>query len=530
MRFFKSGIWFGPLASGLLLGVSVLPIRFIPFGHWAIFFGFVPLWNAWLQDEKNIFFRGWITQFFLTLLAFNWLAHTMREFSFMPWPVAILVLVLFSAVANLHIPLAGVLARRIFSRKIYSEPSRIAAIFLLTALGERYFPMIFRWNLGYVWFFEGWPGFHFADVVGFQGLSTFSLAVNALILFAWRQFRSRMLRWWWPLLAAGGVIFLINGAGLYRETRLVSPSGKISALLVQANIGNKQKHEAEHGAKSQEAILDKYLHLTEKGLTSARPDFVLWPENAFPDFILDANLSYGASSRLKGLVQKNAVDLITGGFGLNDREKITNSIFAIGREGNWLAAPYQKTILMPFGEYVPGAEFFPGIKKLLPHVRDFGAGAGPQVAQIRGKSLGFQICYEGLFDWFSRDLARQGADIFINVTNDSWYGAWQEPYQHFYMTMGRAVETRRPLIRATNTGISGVALASGEILAASPIDQEWIREYEVPYVAGAPLSPFSAHGYWVLPVILCLALVLLWAKKIPERRKAVRDRNDFYRT
>ena len=93
-----------------------------------------------------------------------------------------------------------------------------------------------------------------------------------------------------------------------------------------------------------------------------------------------------------------------------------------------------------------------------PHTADFARGDGPQIRRYRGLLLGPQICYEGLFPGFSRKLADQGAQVFVNVTNDSWFGTRAEPYQHLAMTLARGIEFRRPVIRATNTGISTAML------------------------------------------------------------------------
>ncbi|MGH8560008.1 MAG: apolipoprotein N-acyltransferase, partial [Methylococcales bacterium] len=78
---------------------------------------------------------------------------------------------------------------------------------------------------------------------------------------------------------------------------------------------------------------------------------------------------------------------------------------------------------------------------------------------------------------------------------------WQEPYQHLYMTLARAVEYRRPVIRATNTGISSVALASGEILNRSPMHQEWSGRYDVSYLY-KPIETFYERYYWLVPGLL----------------------------
>lgn len=499
--------------SGLLLGLALIPTDAIPLAHWAIFFGFVPLWNLWLQETsgRKILWQGWCAQFLLTLCAFNWVGYTAREYGLLPWPIAGIVLFVFCALANLHLPLAGWIWQKLFPREKYAEPSRILALALLTALGERIFPMIFPWNFGYVWFHENWRGFHLADLIGFSGLSSISILINGLVLWAWRRKMER-LTWWYPLAFASLLLGALNWAGLYRRSLVPEPDRALRVLVVQANIGNKQKHEAEFGEKYQEAIVSKYLELTRRGLAaaSAYPDFVIWPENAVPSVILDPALSYGPAALIKDLVTKEKVALLTGAYGFEEDHSFTNAAFLISSAGRWATEPYRKTILMPLGEYVPGARFFPALKKLFPQVRDFAAGPGPQVRDFVGARMGLQICYEGLFDWFSGALAQRGADLIVNVTNDSWYGKWQQPYQHFYMTLARAVETRRPLIRATNTGVSGVALASGKILELSPVHTEWTKIYELPYHANAETTPFTRYGYWLVPALLAGALALLW--------------------
>ena len=130
--------------------------------------------------------------------------------------------------------------------------------------------------------------------------------------------------------------------------------------------------------------------------------------------------------------------------------------------------------------------------------------------------MGAQICYESLFPEFSRSLANLGAQFIVNVTNDSWYGSWQEPYQHMYMTLARGIEFRRPVLRVTNTGISTVSLASGEILERSPIHQPWSGIYEVPYLT-KPTETFYQHWFWLVPFLLWGTLILLLTLGLKKR-------------
>jgi apolipoprotein N-acyltransferase len=127
-----------------------------------------------------------------------------------------------------------------------------------------------------------------------------------------------------------------------------------------------------------------------------------------------------------------------------------------------------------------------------------------------------QICYEGLFAYFSRDLANLGAQIMVNATNDSWYGTWQQPYQHFYMTLARGVEFRRPILRVTNTGISSIVLASGEILQRSPIHEQWSDVYRVPYLKN-PQPTFYQQWFYLLPILLWISFISLFILAIKQR-------------
>ena len=187
-----------------------------------------------------------------------------------------------------------------------------------------------------------------------------------------------------------------------------------------------------------------------------------------------------------------------------------------------MVSPYHKTVLLAFGEYVPVLDHFPGLKRrfqqLFPTIGDYGREPGQPCLEAGAYKLGAQICYEGLFDRFSRDLANRGAQIIVNLTNDSWYGTWEQPYQHLYMTLARAIEVRRPMVRSTNTGFSTVILANGQVLETSPLHQEWFHLYEVPYLANPPQTIFSGWGYWIFPVLLCVAFVGIFFTRGRERQ------------
>ncbi|MBX3022033.1 MAG: apolipoprotein N-acyltransferase [Bdellovibrionales bacterium] len=448
----------------------------------------------------------------LTLIGFNWVSYTVHEFGHMPWAVSILLLLAFAGICTLSIPLAGVVWW-LFDRQFRLQGhARIFALVCFMCIGERTFPMLFDWHFGYTWLWAGFPAFQWADAIGFIGLSNIGLLFNGLLLIALLQYRDH--KRWWPWVATPLIAFIIlNVTGHNHGQNLAAPDNKRSFLIAQANIGNEEKIVAEKGAAGfRDVVIDRFLALTEEGVVASggKVDFAVWPETAFPDFIREPTMSSGYSFKLRQRLTGLNTKLITGGYAIQkETGKFTNSFFILSAQGQWLAEPYHKTVLLAFGEYFPFANWFPRLRKWFPEVADFGRGPGPTVLQAGDTRIGAQICYEGLFDWFSRDLALKGAQVIVNLTNDSWYGTWMQPYQHSYMTYARAIEVRRPLVRSTNTGISAVALASGEILEQSPMNQAWQHLYEVPFVSEPQPTVFMTWGFWLIPALIALTLLLL---------------------
>lgn len=521
------GLLLPSLLTGILLGITTIGHGPVYHLHWAIFFGFVPLWGFWRKETspKRIFLSGWVAQFLFTLVAFHWLAYTVNEFSHMGALPSVLVMLLYCAVANLQFPLAGIVWFFLF-RERRATVAGVFGLALLTALFQRVGTTIFHWNFGYAWLYMGWPAIQLADIFGFRFLCTVSILLNAFLLLSWER-RKEKGRWLVPLAPAVAIFLAMNGAGLLRAHSLPEPDAVAKVLVVQPNIGNRDKEKLEHGEqKFRQEILGKYFRQTEAALRVLPdpPTFVLWPENAFPSIIADKDLKIGLASELRDFLIGNRINLITGSFGMTEEENITNSLFALGQDGKWASEPYHKMHLLPFGEFVPGAETFPVLKSWFPDVRDYGRGDAPMLLTLGELKLGPQICYEGLFDTVSRDLANLGAQILVNVTNDSWYGDWMEPWQHYYITMAKAVETRRPLIRATNTGLSGLVDSHGRIHEISPISSHWTKLFEVPY-RKEPVKPtFLSWGFYFDWAFLLAGLALILhlpriLSQLAERRR-----------
>ncbi len=502
----KQSYWLLPVWSGIFIGTS-----YIPFPPWAVLFCFVPLWLFWQQQTtlKPVLISAVLTSFIYTLIGFNWVTYTLHEFAHVNWLLSGIGMVIFALFGHIFVPVAGVfwwyLSR---TCRLACPKLSFALMAVITALAELYVPMLFKWNFGYSWYGANIPVYQWAEFIGFTGLSMLSILTNLLVLFAWRQ---------WPQLqgklslVAILLVFLgLNAGGLWLKNRLPEPDAALTALLVQANIGNEEKMAIEQGKGFRAEILNKYLKVTDEGLAqNSNIDFVMWSETAFP-YLLGGEYNQSHYSQLlRDFLRNHQAALITGAYAKDQKTGlITNSIYIADQQGNVQEPHYSKTNLLALGEYIPGEDSFPILRTMLPMVGHFGRGAGPTVLNFKGYKLGPQVCYESLFPEFSKGLADQGAQLIVNVTNDSWYGTWQEPYQHMYMTLARGVEFRRPVLRVTNTGVSTVSLANGDILALSPMETSWTNAYHIAFNIQPPSTFYQRH-IGLMPGLLWTALVVL---------------------
>ena len=499
-----------PLFSGLLLGTSN-----IPFPPWALLFCFIPLWLFWLHERsvRKILWGGWLSQFLFCLIGFHWVAHTAHEFGHMPWPAAMLVLLLFCAFGHLFFVLAGLAFALLRNRFGLSRTAQLLLLPCVTALCWRTVPMLFPWNLGYPWLGARYPVFQLAEFVGFEGLGVLTLFLNLVLLTTWERRKER--KGAYLLGGAACFLLLLNGAGWIVGKTQPTQDAMARILVVQGNIGSQEKVSAETREGVREEILRRYFRLTLEGLARAEgrvPDFAVWPETAFPNLLPVQPLQSGNAGALTTFVRSNATPLVTGALGYDETGgKKTNSMAFIDRDGGVADRPYNKTYLLAFGEHVPFSGVYPGLRRWFPRTRDFAPGPGPGTRRIAGIRVGPQICYEGLFPEFSRGLADQGAQIFVNVTNDSWFGTTAEPYQHLSMTLARGIEFRRPVVRATNTGISAAMRADGTLLDLSPLHTEWTHNYEIPYRIEPRPTFYQEYGSWFVPSVLWLAVAGLLA-------------------
>lgn len=509
------------LLSGVLIGTS-----YIPYPPWAIGFCYLPLWWAVLaasqsKNYKYIFFLGWLSQFTLTLLGFNWIYFTAREFGHLNAPLSLAALVLFASFIHLYIPFSLVAATYLKRKFNLQTTAFIFTIALVHILLERTWPSIFEWNLGYTLLWIKSPLAQWADTIGFWGISALIFIFQAMLLYAAMTFKTHKVKALSVLAATFTCVIGLALIGQNKKQEFSKTDSHVKVTIVQANISNEEKLQAEKGYDYQPFVFNSYFEATEQELARVNneTDLIIWPETALP-VALDKVYHYKPSQQsILAKVKTWQKTLVTGAYSQDTYKRdhmgnliIRNSVFFINPDGE-VAAPYYKTDLLVFGEYMPFGQEAPFLYKLFPFVGVYERGPGPVQKAIplanQELTLGPQICYESLNPGFSRGLSKIGAEIFFNLTNDSWFGDWAEPYQHMIMTLARGLENRRPLIRSTNTGISTIILANGEILEQSPVYKKWAHTYTVPYTKNPKLTFYSKYGYWdwALWVLILLSIL-----------------------
>ena len=432
----------------------------------------------------------------------------------MPWPVAFIGLIAFCSLATIYIPVSGVLFSLIRKRIHLSALQSVILMAILLALLEPLVKTIFPWNFGYTLMTVPLPVFQVAEWIGFEGLSSIVILLNIASFCIFYPISKRINKFTGTAILIV-VISSLSLIGHSIKNRLPQNDQSIRMGIVQANIGDLREQRRIYGNGYRGSVVDQYLELSRVEQEKNDPEIIVWPESAVP-INLGTDVSRRDNETLRRRILDSNIALITGAYKQASTGQALNSVVFVD-EGELIEPSYSKTHLLPFGEYIPGSQFFPEIKEWLPQVSDFKAGNGPQVTMFKDIKFGIQICYESLFPRFTTKLANLGAEIIVNVTNDSWYDTYMQPYQHMYMTLARAIEVRRPLIRSTNTGISTVVLADGTILEQSPINEAWSSTYDVPYTSNMKQTFYAKYtnlGFYVK----LLLLIGLIAKGIQQRK------------
>src|SRR5438874_3177663 len=316
----------------------------------------------------------------------------------------------------------------------------------------------FGWNGLGVALHDNWPLIQIAELTGVAGLSFLIAFVNVIILTtAYRlvvEARTRVMRphfdFTFTMAAIVGV--LVFG---FRATQ-VSPAAKtLRVTAVQSNVPQNQKFDPQFTRR----IFDQFLRLSEIALRSnPPPGLLVWPESSMPGPVLADKESY---KFVMDLAASADTDLLLGTIDI-DKQDVYNAALLVSDGGEHVQM-YRKVHLVPFGEYVPGRHTVPLLAQVVGDQvpGDFKEGSEHTVFTLTNNDVHVAplICFEDTIGELTRQFVlpnetSPGANLLVDVTNDGWFQRSAGSHQHLANAIFRCVETRRPMIRAANTGVT----------------------------------------------------------------------------
>jgi len=431
-----------------------------------------------------------------------WVFDTMHQYGGLSVPVALFVLFLFALYLGLYHGLFGLLVSVLARKDSGNRLALLSAPFLWVAIElARTRVSGFPWDLFGVTQVDNIHLTRIATVTGVYGLSFEILLVNVAVASAFLVHRSRRK----PLIFASiGAIILLQAG---RWLTLPPSSADHNAVLVQQNLASGGS-DAWTDDQTRSALAEfSALSLSSK----QHPDLIVWPESPAPFLTNDSAFREPMSNLAR---QANAW-LVIGSIGIDNPHAMFNSASVISPTGAWTAR-YSKMHLVPFGEYVPFASVFSFASGLTQAVGNFTPGTLHEPLQAGDQKLGIFICYESIFPNEVRQLAEQGADVLVNISNDGWYGdsgAWA---QHLNQARMRAIENNRWLLRDTNTGLTASIDPYGRIVAR--LERKTRAALPAPYALTKVTTFYSRHGDWFAFLCAIISIGALIVRFTPQRK------------
>ncbi len=449
-----------------------------------------------------------------------WITRVMAVYGALQPFVAVLVNSLLIAYLALFPALFAAATRRLVLS--YGPRALLAAplVWVTTELGRTYLLTGFPWVLlGYSQL-SVLPVAQAASLFGVYGLSALVAAVSAAIAFSVGPVTiipgpakaghyavnvpnvvsgfSRTL----PLAAALILVVALAAWGSLRVARGELTAGPaVRVALVQGNVAQGEKWDPRQAPD----IFENYLRMTRQAIAEGA-DLVVWPESSTP-FTFETE--HAAADSIRRIARDARVPILLGSDQIERGAptRYYNSAYLVRADGS-TGAVYRKMHLVPFGEYVPLKRLLFFAEPLVEAVSDFSAGDSAVLMPVDGHSISTAICYEIVYPDLVRRFVAAGSELLTTITNDAWFGDTSAPHQHFAQASMRAVENGRYLVRAANTGISGVVDPYGRVLVQSRLFEPAVVTATVTYRTEKTLYTRIGDLFAYMAVLTTIALLI----------------------
>ena len=519
---FERAPYLSAFTLGALMALAFAPVYFLP--------GIIiSLWGLMINLDQATTIRHMIQRLYVFGLGFflagmHWVGFAFRAAD-MGWVGVPAAILLASILSFFLIPIAFFITP--FKPKTIERRLAFAVGFAVCEWLRGHLFTGLPWNLaGSIW---GTGTFYTHDIglsilqstawIGVYGLSFLTILAAILITDSHRFLRN----------STCFLFIILSAFGIYRLKHTPTDvHSNITIRLVQPCIEQRLKWVP----GKLESNIKRHMNLSV--LEAKRPlSAIIWPEAAVPMLL---NTSADAQRMLAQIIPSNGI-LLTGA-SRKENKNLYTGLSVLNEKGDIIHS-YDKTHLVPFGEYVPFKQFLP-VEKITPGAIDFTAGKGIEtVSPSNIPPFSPLICYEALFPgevvqspsatyMSATHLTKRPAEHpakrpewLLNLTNDAWYGRSSGPYQHLALTRLRAIEEGLPLIRAANNGISAVIDANGRILYKLGLDDVGFIDFELP----KPLkTTFYSHykeiPYWAMLIII-MGIAIALRRKQDVRKKNI---------
>jgi apolipoprotein N-acyltransferase len=483
------------LAAGALYPLALAPLSLWPLAFFSIAIFF---WQLQQQPPKQLLFKAMVFGSGLFLSGVSWVYVSMHDHGLLSMPIAFFGMLIFC----------------LFLAFVFALPFTLSALMPQTPLplmlGLPAIWVIGEWIRS--WLFTGFPWLYagysltdhwlngWAPIVGVLGLS-YITAFGAAALTQLAQRRKDSLLALGPRLTLASIAALvIGGYALQKIDWTAATDRTLSVVLIQPNV-----EQADRWSSSQRDSILKQLSEQTEPYWGA--DIIIWPEGAIPA-LPAAVMEY--LIEVDNLAKVNQTTLFTG---IPTRDyrtrRIFNSMMGLGES----RGQYDKTRLVPAGEYIPFEETLRGLNSFfdLP-MSSFSLGAANQpLLSAKEEPIATAICYEIAYPDLVASTA-SNASMIMTVSNDAWFGHSMAPQQHMQMARMRAIENAKPLMRGTNNGITALVDYRGNIY--QQLEQFTAGELEGVIRPRQGQTPFALFGSWptVIAALLCCAVLILIRK------------------
>jgi apolipoprotein N-acyltransferase len=494
------------MVSGVMIALS-FPNSGLSFLAWI---ALIPLLVSLEGTTPRTAFRlGFTCGFCAYAGILYWINVVITEYGHLPWAASIVLYLILVAWLALFYGFTTLIARA-------AEPAGIKTAFSLPVAwvaGDllRSFLMT-----GSPWAMLGHsqyrtlPLIQIADICGVFGITLLIVLANVVLYRALRAIAGAGVPY--PVKSALVLLVLFIATLFYGFSRLNDGTSVAAPPLRVAVVQGNIPQDVKWSPAFQDRTISIYERLTREAAKNG-VDLVVWPESAVPFFLQDEPQQ---ADRIRRLARELSSSMIVGSpaHELRDGKRVfLNSAFMISPSGE-TSGRSDKIHLVPFGEYVPLGRFFPFISKLVVGIGDFSPGERAVPLAVGQTKIGTMICAEAVFPELGRAYVNNGARILANITNDAWFGRTSAPYQHLSIAAFRAVETRTPMVRAANTGVSAIIDDNGHISAMTGLFTEGFRVGEVQPGSGNSIYlQIGDLAAWLCVLLTCGIATLAWVRR-----------------